>query len=167
MAKIVSTIGEMVRQDRATGNWEKLQFARALIEVNLTKDLPAQIKFDDEKGDYVYVEVFYEWKPELCSQCQGIGHVKEDCRKRLQSSINSSKDLTKREIFPLGEELSNYVVGKELRGCVERDMKRVVGIQCYKGIRNREGLPSRRQRTRTNAQTKKSHLPIPLALRKK
>ncbi|XP_062093414.1 uncharacterized protein LOC133799411 [Humulus lupulus] len=82
MAKIVGTIGKFVKQDRATMAREKLQFARVLIEVSFTKELPNQIKFEDEKGEYVYVEVHYEWKPDVCMHCRGIGHRKEMCKKK-------------------------------------------------------------------------------------
>ncbi|XP_062110712.1 uncharacterized protein LOC133822399 [Humulus lupulus] len=83
MAKIVGLIGKLVKQDRATLAREKLQYARVLVEVNLTKDLPEQIKFEDENGDFVYVGVHYEWKPDICEHCKGIGHKKEVCKKRM------------------------------------------------------------------------------------
>ncbi|EXB44328.1 Small ribosomal subunit protein S13 [Morus notabilis] len=57
------------------------------------------------------------------------------------------KDLTKREVYVLGEELS--------KGYVERDVRRLVDIQCYRGIRHSDGLPCRGQRTKTNARTQK------------
>ncbi|XP_062118631.1 uncharacterized protein LOC133832280 [Humulus lupulus] len=83
MAKIVGSIGKMVKQDRATQAREKLQYAWVLIEVNLTKDLPEKIKFEDENGEFVYVGVQYDWKPDICLHCKGIGHRKEVCKKRM------------------------------------------------------------------------------------
>jgi len=40
--------------------------------------------------------------------------------------------------------------------CVERDVVRLVGIQCYRGIRHVDNLPCRGQRTHTNARTRRS-----------
>ncbi|GMN39724.1 hypothetical protein TIFTF001_008962 [Ficus carica] len=74
------------------------------------------------------------------------------------------RDLTKREVFVLGEELSKYAVERELRMYVERDVRRLVEIQCYRGMRHSEGLPCRGQRTKTNARTKKNQS---LPMRKK
>jgi small subunit ribosomal protein S13 len=50
---------------------------------------------------------------------------------------------------------SQYVVEGDLRRQVQNNIKRLVGIHCYRGIRHRLGLPVRGQRTRTNARTRK------------
>ncbi|XP_062085224.1 uncharacterized protein LOC133791315 [Humulus lupulus] len=89
MAKIVGSIGKYVKQDRATLAREKLQYARVLIEVSFTKELPNQIKFEDENGEYVYVEVHYEWKPDVCMHCRGIGHRQELCKKKGPQGASS------------------------------------------------------------------------------
>lgn len=50
---------------------------------------------------------------------------------------------------------SEYMVEGDLRRQVQNNIKRLVGIHCYRGIRHRTGLPVRGQRTRTNARTRK------------
>ncbi|HSX10208.1 MAG TPA: 30S ribosomal protein S13 [Chlamydiales bacterium] len=50
---------------------------------------------------------------------------------------------------------SEYVVEGDLRRQIQNNIKRLVGIHCYRGIRHRLGLPVRGQRTRTNARTRK------------
>jgi len=50
---------------------------------------------------------------------------------------------------------STYVVEGDLRRQVANDIKRLVGIHCYRGLRHRAGLPVNGQRTRTNARTRK------------
>ncbi len=50
---------------------------------------------------------------------------------------------------------SEYVVEGDLRRQVQNNIKRLIGIHCYRGIRHRLGLPVRGQRTRTNARTRK------------
>ncbi|XP_062119332.1 uncharacterized protein LOC133833090 [Humulus lupulus] len=81
MGKIVSTLGRMIKQDQATMNRDKLEFAQVLIEMDISKGFPNSIKFEDEKGSLVYLEVSYEWKPEKCATCNGIGHTSNVCKK--------------------------------------------------------------------------------------
>lgn len=50
---------------------------------------------------------------------------------------------------------SEYVVEGDLRRQVQNNIKRLVNIHCYRGIRHRSGLPVRGQRTRTNSRTRK------------
>ena len=50
---------------------------------------------------------------------------------------------------------SEYVVEGDLRRQVQNNIKRLVSIHCYRGMRHRLGLPVRGQRTRTNARTRK------------
>jgi len=66
------------------------------------------------------------------------------------------KDLTEREINKLREIIDkNHKVEGDLRREVALNIKRLVEIGCYRGIRHRRGLPVRGQRTRTNARTRK------------
>ncbi|AYO29441.1 30S ribosomal protein S13 [Biomaibacter acetigenes] len=66
------------------------------------------------------------------------------------------KDLAEREITRLRETIEkNYKVEGDLRREVAMNIKRLVEIGCYRGIRHRKGLPVRGQRTRTNARTRK------------
>lgn len=67
-----------------------------------------------------------------------------------------SKDLTEEEIAKLRDEIEkNYNVEGDLRRDVSLNIKRLVEINCYRGIRHRKGLPVRGQRTKTNARTRK------------
>lgn len=67
-----------------------------------------------------------------------------------------AKDLTEDDVAKLREEIEqNYKVEGDLRRDVALDIKRMVEINCYRGIRHRKGLPVRGQRTKTNARTRK------------
>ena len=67
-----------------------------------------------------------------------------------------AKDLTDDEIAKLRDEIQeNYKVEGDLKRDVAMDIKRMVEINCYRGIRHRKGLPVRGQRTKTNARTRK------------
>ncbi len=67
-----------------------------------------------------------------------------------------AKDLTEDDIAKLRDEIeNNYKVEGELRREVALNIKRLIEINCYRGIRHRKGLPVRGQRTKTNARTRK------------
>ncbi|CAK9327744.1 unnamed protein product [Citrullus colocynthis] len=68
-----------------------------------------------------------------------------------------AKDLTKRELVDLADEISKYMVGHELDKCVKKDIAVLQSIRCHRGIRHEQGLPCRGQRTKTNARTMKSN----------
>ena len=66
------------------------------------------------------------------------------------------KDLTEDEVSKLREIIDkDYVVEGDLRRNVALDIKRLMEIGCYRGVRHRKGLPVRGQRTKTNARTRK------------
>jgi small subunit ribosomal protein S13 len=65
------------------------------------------------------------------------------------------KDLTDDEISRIQKLVEQYPVEGELRARVAQNIKRLVTIGCYRGLRHRRGLPVRGQRTRTNARTRK------------
>ncbi len=67
-----------------------------------------------------------------------------------------AKDLTESEVAKLRDEIEhNYTVEGDLHREVAMNIKRMVEINCYRGIRHRKGLPVRGQRTKTNARTRK------------
>lgn len=66
------------------------------------------------------------------------------------------KDLTEDEISRLREIIDReYRVEGDLRREINLNIKRLIEIGCYRGLRHRRGLPVRGQRTRTNARTKR------------
>lgn len=66
------------------------------------------------------------------------------------------KDLTDAEVALLRDYIAqNYKVEGDLRREVQMNIKRLIEIGCYRGLRHRRNLPVRGQRTRTNARTRK------------
>jgi small subunit ribosomal protein S13 len=66
------------------------------------------------------------------------------------------KDLTEQEISRIREVLEgNYIVEGDLRRELSVNIKRLMDIGTYRGLRHRRGLPVRGQRTRTNSRTRK------------
>ena len=88
----------------------------------------------------------------------GIG-LKSSQKILAQAGINPDtrvKDLTDAEINSLRETIDNeYTVEGDLRRQVALDIKRLMEIGCYRGIRHRKGLPVRGQNTKNNARTRK------------
>jgi len=66
------------------------------------------------------------------------------------------KDLTEEEVAKLRAVIDkNYTVEGDLRRDVSMNIKRLMDLGCYRGIRHRRGLPVRGQKTKTNARTRK------------
>ncbi len=66
------------------------------------------------------------------------------------------KDLTESDAIKIREYIDGHVhVESDLRREIAMNIKRLIEIGCYRGIRHRKGLPVRGQRTRTNARTRK------------
>lgn len=65
------------------------------------------------------------------------------------------KDLTPDEVTKLRQEVDKYKVEGALRAEIQRNIKRLIDIGCYRGLRHKMGLPVRGQRTRSNARTRK------------
>src|SRR5262245_34906926 len=65
------------------------------------------------------------------------------------------RDLTEGEVQLLRDAVSNYRVEGELRREVQLNIKRLIEIGSYRGLRHRRNLPVRGQRTKTNARTKR------------
>jgi small subunit ribosomal protein S13 len=66
------------------------------------------------------------------------------------------RDLTEEEVVRLREYIDrNLKVEGDLRREVSQNIKRLMEIGCYRGLRHRKGLPVRGQRTHTNARTRK------------
>ncbi|MBR0138642.1 MAG: 30S ribosomal protein S13 [Erysipelotrichaceae bacterium] len=65
------------------------------------------------------------------------------------------KDLTDEQTNAIRKVLDSYKLEGDLRRETQLNIKRLMEIACYRGIRHRKGLPVRGQRTKTNARTRK------------
>ena len=87
----------------------------------------------------------------------GIGRnlsktIIDDCKIDNTKKI---KDLTQDELAKIRTEIDKYMVEGDLRREVSLNIKRLMEIGSYRGIRHRRGLPVRGQKTKTNARTRK------------
>ncbi|HXG79890.1 MAG TPA: 30S ribosomal protein S13 [Methyloceanibacter sp.] len=88
----------------------------------------------------------------------GIGNTfaKQICQKVAIPPERRVNQLTESEIMQIREVIDrDYVVEGDLRRDVAMNIKRLMDLGCYRGLRHRRGLPVRGQRTHTNARTRK------------
>jgi small subunit ribosomal protein S13 len=76
------------------------------------------------------------------------------------------KDLTDAEMDKLREQIAKFTVEGDLRRETSMNIKRLMDLGCYRGVRHKKGLPVRGQRTRTNARTRKGPRKAAQALKK-
>lgn len=77
------------------------------------------------------------------------------CANAKVSPVTKIRDLSDKEVEALRTEVSRYPVEGDLRRETSMNIKRLMDLNCYRGIRHRRGLPVRGQSTRTNARTRK------------
>ncbi len=77
------------------------------------------------------------------------------------------KDLTEDEVIKLRDAVDNREVEGDLRRERSQNIKRLMEIGCYRGLRHRRGLPVRGQNTKTNARTRKGPKRMQVAGKKK
>ncbi len=65
------------------------------------------------------------------------------------------KDLTEEQLELLRGAVSKFTIEGDLRREIAMNIKRLMDLSCYRGVRHRRGLPTRGQRTQTNARTRK------------
>lgn len=87
----------------------------------------------------------------------GIGRTtaRTICANAGVSATTKIKDLTDADMERLREGVAKHTVEGDLRREVTMNIKRLMDMGCYRGLRHRRGLPLRGQRTRTNARTRK------------
>jgi small subunit ribosomal protein S13 len=87
----------------------------------------------------------------------GIGRTraKQICEASGVAPNAKIKDLSEDEIEKIRTEVAKISVEGDLRREVSMNIKRLMDLGCYRGMRHRRGLPLRGQRTRTNARTRK------------
>ncbi|AKI97910.1 30S ribosomal protein S13 [Kosmotoga pacifica] len=105
------------------------------------------VELPNSKKAYVALTYIYGIGPSRAKEI--LENTKIDGEKRV-------KELTDEEISKISKYITDhYKVEGELRQEVDRNIKRLIEIGCYRGIRHRAGLPVRGQKTHSNARTRK------------
>ena len=87
----------------------------------------------------------------------GIGRTRAQQICSAAGVVTSAKvkDISDSDMEKLREEVAKFTVEGDLRREISMNIKRLMDLGCYRGLRHRRGLPCRGQRTRTNARTRK------------
>ncbi len=85
----------------------------------------------------------------------GIPMGKKICKEAKIDPEKRVSELTEKELAAIREVAVKLTLEGDLRREVAMNIKRLMEVNCYRGIRHRRGLPTRGQRTKTNARTRK------------
>ena len=106
----------------------------------------AGINLPDDKHAVIALQSIYGVGPTTAKKILADAGVNQDAK---------FKDLDESVLDKIREQVSNYTVEGDLRREVSMNIKRLIDLGCYRGIRHRRGLPVRGQRSKTNARTRK------------
>ncbi|CAK8531390.1 unnamed protein product [Lathyrus sativus] len=82
--KIGSALGKPIMTDECTANRLRVSYARILVEMDITKELPQSITIADHAGEKMQQAIEYEWRPLFCNKCQKVGHCCDKPKLRKQ-----------------------------------------------------------------------------------
>jgi len=100
---------------------------------------------DHKHAEIALTAVYGIGKPTAINICKEVG---------IERTIKI-KELNEEQLEAIRDAIGKIVVEGDLRREVSMNIKRLMDLGCYRGIRHRRGLPLRGQRTRTNARTRK------------
>ena len=106
----------------------------------------AGINVPDQKIAVIALQSFYGIGPTRASEILANAGVEESAR---------LKDLDESVVDKIRAEVAKFTVEGDLRREVSMNIKRLIDLGTYRGLRHRRGLPVRGQRTKTNARTRK------------
>ena len=106
----------------------------------------AGVNIPDQKHAWVALTTIY-----------GVGRTRalQICEAAKVPPDTKIRDLTEPEVENIRAEVAKIAVEGDLRREVAMNIKRLMDLGCYRGLRHRRGLPVRGQRTKTNARTRK------------
>ena len=106
----------------------------------------AGVNIPDQKHTWVALTTIY-----------GVGRTRamQICEAAKVTTTTKIRDLTEHEVEAIRGEVAKVAVEGDLRREVAMNIKRLMDLGCYRGLRHRRGLPVRGQRTKTNARTRK------------
>ncbi len=106
----------------------------------------AGVDIPNEKRIVISLQYIYGIGETTAKKVLAAANVSEDVR---------TKNLTEEQLSAIRSEIAKYKVEGDLRREVNLNIKRLMEIGCYRGMRHRKNLPVRGQRTKTNARTRK------------
>ncbi|XP_074313942.1 uncharacterized protein LOC141649145 [Silene latifolia] len=98
LSKIASYVGKPICADELTTSKSKIAFARILVEVDLSKELPKGMKLQTPYRGTILQKIDYEWLPYFCHTCKKIGHTKDRCAK---NKVKQAYKPKQQEVAPV------------------------------------------------------------------
>ncbi|XP_062100338.1 uncharacterized protein LOC133806230 [Humulus lupulus] len=92
ISALVSTFGKPLLIDKFTKERSRVQFARVLVEMEITDNPPRSFQFINEHGQVVEQGIEYEWLPTKCKSYFGFGHTTAECRNDQKAVWVEKKD---------------------------------------------------------------------------
>jgi len=96
----------------------------------------------------------------------GLTRARNICASTGVPESKKVKDLTDADLEKIREQVGLVATEGDLRREITMNIKRLMDLGCYRGVRHRKGLPVRGQRTKTNARTRKGPRKAGVALKK-
>ncbi|XP_062118927.1 uncharacterized protein LOC133832628 [Humulus lupulus] len=82
LSALVSTLGKPILVDKVTKDRSMMQFARVLVEIDITDEIPKSIQFLNERDQLMEQFVEFEWLPTQCKNCKVYGHTESLCNRK-------------------------------------------------------------------------------------
>lgn len=93
----LSIIGVPLYADECTSRQLRVSFARLLIEMDVTQELPKSVFIEDPSGKVVEQQVHYEWAPPFCQTCKKVGH---NCKAKKDGQKKQKKQWVPKQVQP-------------------------------------------------------------------
>ncbi|GFZ12807.1 hypothetical protein Acr_23g0011920 [Actinidia rufa] len=114
LSKICSRIGKPVYMDKLTTHSERISYARCLVEIDMSMELPDFVILKMHNGVLLEHNIFYENLPRFCPLCKVVGHSEEGCQAKKSKAKNISVEPTKNaevsKVTEVGTSLSSMTV---------------------------------------------------------
>ncbi|XP_062100317.1 uncharacterized protein LOC133806206 [Humulus lupulus] len=130
LSALVRTIGKPIMVDKFTRERSRIQFARVLVEMEITDNPPKSIQFINEHGQIMEQGVEYEWLQIKCKTCAGFGHSMAECRKdkKVQWARKEIEHPSEEEQGP-GEHQAGKIEESEIQASSEVNKDRADPIE--------------------------------------
>ncbi|XP_075076443.1 uncharacterized protein LOC142163087 [Nicotiana tabacum] len=90
LGRIANYLGKSICSDRLTTEGERVSYARMLVEMDVSQELPDIMLIEKEDGHYREQSLEYEWKPAFCEECCQVGHHDEKCGKEIKKKTSDA-----------------------------------------------------------------------------
>ncbi|XP_019237787.1 PREDICTED: uncharacterized protein LOC109217944 [Nicotiana attenuata] len=147
LSRISSGLGIPLYADACTTQVDRISYARVLIEMDVTKELPRSIKVTDPNGREFAQEIAYDWAPKFCTKCMQVGHkcrVDEHLGPKLKAKNAKQKQEWQPKPVPKVQETAAKEQSKMIKPSIEGNaststLVASAGTGALKGIRNKCG----------------------------